>query len=226
VTLRVAIVDDEHLIRSGLRMILDSTANIEVVGEAYDGDSAVELARRERPGVMLMDVRMPNVDGVEATRRIGQLEFDPLPRVLILTTFGDDENVYAALRAGASGFIVKDIPPEELIRAVRLIAEGECVLDPAVTRRFIKHFASSAVASGSASRLDALTERELDVLRLIARGLSNSEIATQLVVAETTVKTHVSHIFGKLGIRERAHAVVVAYECGLVQPGVAGTAPT
>jgi DNA-binding NarL/FixJ family response regulator len=215
---RVLIVDDEQLVRAGFRMILDSELDIEVIGEAADGLQALELSERERPDVVLMDVRMPHLDGVEATRRLAELDIEPLPRVLIVTTFGEDQNLYGALRAGASGFILKDAPSEELVSAVRVLAIGECHLAPALTRRLIDGLANPPRAVGIPSSLNDLTERELHVFRLIASGLSNSEIADELVVSEATVKSHIGHIFAKLELRDRAQAVVLAYETGLVEP--------
>jgi DNA-binding NarL/FixJ family response regulator len=217
-TIRILIADDEQLVRSGLRMILASEADLEVVGEAADGREAVELARRERPDVVVMDVRMPEVDGIEATRRLNELEPESRPRVLMVTTFGEDQYLYGALRAGASGFILKNAPPEELVGAVRVVASGECLLAPPLTRVLIEEIARRPQPVGTPARLNDLTERELDVLRLIAHGLSNAEIADELVVSETTVKSHVAHIFTKQGLRDRSQAVVLAYESGLVKP--------
>ncbi|TMD94419.1 MAG: response regulator transcription factor [Chloroflexi bacterium] len=203
--------------RAGFRMILEAQPDLRVVAEAADGVEAVELARRHRPDVILMDIRMPRMDGVEATRRLAG------HRVLILTTFNLDEYVVEALRAGASGFLLKDAPPEELVRAVRVVAAGEALLSPAVTRTLLDRVVQRLPAAGARAPalLDELTERELEVLRLVARGLSNGEIAAHLVVGETTVKTHVSHLLDKLGLRDRVQAVVLAYELGLVSPGVA-----
>ena len=214
--IRVLIADDQALMRTGFRMILDAQPDIEVVGEAIDGTDAIRLYERFVPDVVVMDVRMPTMDGIEATRRL--TEFDAPARVLILTTFDLDEYVYEALRAGASGFLLKDRPPEELVAAVRVIAAGEGLLAPSVTRRLIEEFAKRA-PSPSRAELTELTDREREVLILIARGLSNGEIARSLYVAETTVKTHVGRILGKLRLRDRAQAVVLAYESGLVQPG-------
>jgi len=217
-TVRVLIADDQQLVRSGFRMILESEQELLVVAEAADGQEAVAAARRLRPDVALIDLRMPVMDGIAATAAIVG---DPaLPtRVLVVTTFDTDEHVYAALRAGASGFLLKDAPPEELAAAVRLIAEGEALLAPSVTRRVIEEFARVSRDPGSRSSLGDLTERELDVLRLVARGLSNSEIAEELTIGETTVKTHIGNILMKLDVRDRAQAVVAAYESGLVVPG-------
>jgi DNA-binding NarL/FixJ family response regulator len=214
--IRVLIADDQALMRAGFRMILDAQPDIEVVGEAIDGTDAIRHYERLGPDVVVMDVRMPAMDGIEATRRLTAAE--PPARVLILTTFDLDEYVYDALRAGASGFLLKDRPPEELVAAVRIVASGDALLAPSVTRRLIEEFATRAPAAAR-TELAELTEREREVLVLIARGLSNTEIARALFVAETTVKTHVGRILAKLRLRDRAQAVVVAYESGLVQPG-------
>jgi DNA-binding NarL/FixJ family response regulator len=214
--IRVLIADDQALMRTGFQMILDVQPDIEVVGEAIDGSDAIRHYERLTPDVVVMDVRMPVMDGIEATRRLTAL--DPPARVLILTTFDLDEYVYEALRAGASGFLLKDRPPEELVAAVRVIAAGEALLAPSVTRRLIEEFAKRA-PTASRAELAELTDREREVLVLMARGLSNREIARSLFVAETTVKTHVGRILGKLRLRDRAQAVVLAYESGLVQPG-------
>ncbi|HEX6492477.1 MAG TPA: response regulator transcription factor [Candidatus Dormibacteraeota bacterium] len=215
-TLRLLVADDQALMRAGFRMILEAQPDLRVVAEAADGAEAVEMAQRHRPDVVLMDIRMPRMDGVEATRRLAG------HRVLILTTFNLDEYVVEALRAGASGFLLKDAPPEELVRAVRVVAAGEALLSPTVTRTLLDRVVQRLPASNAPvpAVLDELTERELEVLRLVARGLSNSEIAAHLVVGETTVKTHVSHLLDKLGLRDRVQAVVLAYELGLVSPGV------
>jgi DNA-binding NarL/FixJ family response regulator len=213
--IRVLLADDQRLVRSGFRMILRDDPELEVVGEAGDGEEAVTLAGDLRPDVVLMDVRMPNVDGIEATRRI-LAGAEPHPRVLVLTTFDLDEYVFAALRAGASGFLLKDAPEEQLGAAIRVAAEGGSMFAPSVTRRLIERFA--AIGEAPAPALDELTARELEVLRLLARGLSNSEIAAELVVSEHTVKTHVARVLGKLDLRDRVQAVVLAYECGLVRP--------
>ena len=203
--------------RGGFRMILDAHDDIEVVGEAIDGRDAVEQYGRTAPDVVVMDVRMPAMDGIEATRRLTVA--DPPARVLILTTFDLDEYVYEALRAGASGFLLKDCPPEELVAAVRVVAAGEALIAPSVTRRLIEEFARRPQRPAAPDGLDELTEREREVLVLMARGRSNAEIAAGLFVAETTVKTHVGHVLAKLRLRDRAQAVVVAYESGLVHPG-------
>jgi DNA-binding NarL/FixJ family response regulator len=214
--IRVLIADDQALMRTGFRMILDAQDDIEVVGEAIDGEDAMRRFQQLSPDVVVMDVRMPTMDGIEATRRLSALELPA--RVLILTTFDLDEYVYEALRAGASGFLLKDRPPEELVAAVRVISSGEALLAPSVTRRLIEEFAKRAPA-GKPTELDELTEREREVLVLMAKGLSNAEIARALFVAETTVKTHVGRVLHKLGLRDRAQAVVLAYESGLVHPG-------
>ena len=214
-TIRVLIVDDQELMRAGFRMILDGEPDIDVVAEAGDGIEAISRAEAESPDVIVMDIRMPRLDGVEATRRL------PRHRVLILTTFDLDEYVIEALRAGASGFLLKDAPPQQLIDAVRVIASGEAMLSPAITRRLLDHVAprlEPVSPEPAHARLDQLTARETEVLRLLARGLSNSEIAGRLVVGETTVKTHVSHVLAKLGLRDRAQAMVLAYDTGLVTP--------
>jgi len=215
--LRVVVVDDQALMRTGFRMILES-AGIDVVAEAADGREALDIVRQSRPDVVLMDIRMPELDGVEATR---QLCADPdvHSRVLILTTFDLDEYVYSALRAGAAGFLLKDTPPEQLIDAVRVVADGESLLAPSVTRRLVEEFARNAPATTSAPGIEELTERETEVLVAMARGLSNAEIAAALFVGETTVKTHVGRVLMKLGVRDRVQAVVVAYESGIVRPG-------
>jgi DNA-binding NarL/FixJ family response regulator len=214
--IRVLIADDQALMRTGFRMILDAQEDMEVVGEAIDGADAIRQFEKLEPDVVVMDVRMPTMDGIEATRRLAALERPA--RVLILTTFDLDDYVYEALRAGASGFLLKDRPPEELVAAVRVIATGEALLAPSVTRRLIEEFARRAPAV-KPTELDELTEREREVLVLMARGLSNAEIARALFVAETTVKTHVGRVLHKLRLRDRAQAVVLAYESGLVQPG-------
>ncbi|HEX6130665.1 MAG TPA: response regulator transcription factor [Actinomycetota bacterium] len=216
-TTRVLIADDQALMRGGFRMILDAEDDLEVVGEAIDGADAVRRYEALRPDVVVMDVRMPTIDGIEATRRLTAA--DPPARVLILTTFDLDEYVYEALRAGASGFLLKDRPPEELVAAVRVVAAGDALLAPTVTRRLIEEFARRPPAPAAPPGFETLTEREREVLVLIARGLSNAEIASALFVAETTVKTHVGRVLAKLRLRDRAQAVVVAYESGLVTPG-------
>lgn len=215
---RTVVVDDQALVRTGFGMILDSESDIEVVAEAANGREGIELCRRHRPDVVLMDIRMPELDGIEATRVI-TADDSLATRVLILTTFDLDEYVYDALRAGASGFLLKDTPPDDLIAAVRVLAAGEALLAPSVTRRLIEEFAASGSGYRAVDGLDELTEREVEVLRLMARGLSNVEIAEQLFLGETTVKTHVSRVLTKLGLRDRVQAVVAAYESGLVRPG-------
>jgi len=214
--IRVLIADDQALVRGGFRMILEARDDFEVVGEAANGLEAVELAERLRPDVILMDVRMPELDGVEATRRL--VAADSPARILILTTFDLDEYVHAAIRAGASGFLLKDVEPEQLVSAVRVVAAGDALLAPTVTRRLLERFAQLPDERRPAS-LDELTSRELETLRLLASGRSNAEIAEALVVTEATVKTHVSSILRKLGVRDRVQAVVVAYDTGLVRPG-------
>jgi DNA-binding NarL/FixJ family response regulator len=213
VSIRVLVADDQAMVRAGFRMLLSGEPGIEVVGEARTGLEAVREAVRERPSVVLMDIRMPELDGIEATRRI--LAADPTARVLVLTTFDLDEYVYAALRAGASGFVLKDDPPEQLITAVRTVAAGDALLSPAVTKQVIAHFTHLPDPTPPAA-LHELTGRERDILRLVAGGLSNAEIAQQLWIGETTVKTHVGHILTKLGLRDRVQAVVLAHRTGLV----------
>jgi len=220
VTIRVLIVDDQPLLRTGFRMILDAEPDIDVVGEAGDGREAIEAAGRLRPDLVLMDIRMPVMDGVEATRLLAGAGVEHPVRVLVLTTFDLDEYIVEALRNGASGFLLKDAPAEQLIGAIRVIADGGALLAPAVTRRLLDAFAHRLprANAGAATTAD-LTERELEVLRLMATGMSNAEIAGELVVSETTVKTHVSRVLMKLDLRDRVQAVVFAYESGLVQPG-------
>jgi DNA-binding NarL/FixJ family response regulator len=219
-TIRVGVCDDQKLLRDGLRVQLGLAADIEIVGEAADGEQAVELARGARPDVLLMDVRMPTMDGIEATRRIAADPGTEGVRVLILTTFDLDEHVYAALSAGASGYLLKDATPEEIVHAIRVVALGESLLAPTVTSRLVREFASRPTSGRPRPELaSALTERELEVLALVARGLSNAELAERLVVSHATAKTHVSRILAKLGLRDRAQLVVVAYEAGLVVPG-------
>ena len=217
--LRVLLADDQPLMRAGFRMILDAESDLVVVGEAADGVQAVELAGWTCPDVVLMDIRMPRLDGIEATRRLTSPGGARPPRVLVLTTFDLDEYVYGALRAGASGFLLKDAPPEELIYAIHVVAGGESLLAPSVTRRLIADLATRPAPVPEAPELASLTGRERDVLMLMARGRSNREIAEQLVVAETTVKTHVGRVLTKLGLRDRVQAVVLAYEQGLIRPG-------
>jgi DNA-binding NarL/FixJ family response regulator len=219
VSIRVAIVDDQALMRDGFGMILDAQADIEVVGDAENGRLGVELCRRTRPDVVLMDVRMPVLDGIEATRLVTS-DPDLATRVLVLTTFDLDEYVYGAMRAGASGYLLKDTPAADLVAAVRVIAQGEALLSPSVTRRLIEHFANEPEPGSTDLALpDDLTEREREALVLLAHGLSNREIAARMYIGEATAKTHVSHLLTKLGVRDRVQAVVLAYECGLVRPG-------
>jgi DNA-binding NarL/FixJ family response regulator len=218
VTVRVLIADDQALVRTGFRLILESEDDIDVVGEADNGREAIDLAARLRPHVVLMDIRMPKLDGIEATRRLLAGTSDG-PRVLMLTTFDLDEYVYEALSAGASGFLLKDVPAEQLASGVRLVAQGEALLAPSVTRRLIQEFAQRSRPAKSDAALDDVTSRELEVLKLVARGLSNAEIADALIVSATTVKTHVARLLMKLGVRDRVQLVVLAYETGLVQPG-------
>jgi DNA-binding NarL/FixJ family response regulator len=216
--IRVLLADDQELVREGFRMILDAQDDIEVVAEAADGAEAVSLARERRPDVVLMDVRMPGTDGIEATRRLFA-RGDAQTRVLILTTFDLDEYVYEAMKAGASGFLLKDVPRTQLIEGVRTVARGDALLSPTITRRLVEQFVRRPRPEGVPSELTDLTERELEVMRLVARGLSNGEIARQLHVSDATVKTHVARILQKLRLRDRVQAVVLAYETGLVQPG-------
>ncbi len=220
--IRVLIADDQALLRGGFRMILESQEDIEVVGEAGDGRDALEQARALEPDVVLMDIRMPELDGLEATRQL--VGGDGAPRVLILTTFDLDEYVYEALRAGASGFLLKDVPPEQLAAGIRVVADGQALLAPSITKRLIQEFAAVAPAMPEPPRgMDELTPRELEVFKLVARGLSNAEIAAELIVSETTVKTHVARMLMKLGLRDRVQAVVLAYEHGVAIPGQAGS---
>ena len=217
-SLRVVVADDQSMVRAGFRSLLNEEPGLEVVGEAADGEQAVAAVRRFRPDVALMDIRMPNVDGLEATRRIGQ-ETALRSRVVILTTFERDDYVFEALRAGASGFLLKNAPPEELVHAVRIVAAGDALLAPSVTRRVIEQYAQRPAPPKHDPGLGRLTEREAEVLRLLATGKSNAELATQLYLGEGTIKTHVSHLLAKLGLRDRVQAVVFAYESGLVEPG-------
>lgn len=218
--IRVLVADDQQLVRAGFKLIIDGEPGMTVIGEARDGFEAVDLARKRAPDVVLLDIRMPGMDGLTAARRIiAQTEC----RVLLLTTFDADEYVFEGLRAGASGFLLKDLPPEQLCWAVRSIAAGNALIDPVVTRRLILRFAAAAGATGETpTPLKELTARELDVLRLLARGRSNAEISRELVVEESTVKTHVGRILMKLGLRDRVQAVVLAYECGFITPDLLG----
>ncbi|MGH2985398.1 MAG: response regulator [Solirubrobacterales bacterium] len=219
-SIRVLIADDQALVRSGFRMVLDAEDDLEVVGEAANGRQVIDSVRRLKPDVVLMDIRMPELDGIAATREIAGAEGGALARVLILTTFDLDEYVYDALGAGASGFLLKDAPPDQLISGIRVVAAGEALLAPAITRRLIEDFSRARPARAETPPgLDELTPRELEVLGLLARGLSNAEIAESLIVGETTVKTHVARVLMKLGLRDRVQAVVLAYESGLVTPG-------
>ena len=220
---RLLIADDQALVRAGFRMILDAEDDLEVIGEATDGLDAVEQAKRLKPDVVLMDIRMPELDGIEATRRLLAQAGEHPVRVLMLTTFDLNEYVYEALRAGASGFLLKDVPPEQLAAGIRIVAQGEALLAPSITKRLIQEFAAAAPVSAPPPKgLDELTARELEVFRLIARGLSNAEIAAELIVSETTVKTHVARVLMKLGLRDRVQAVVLAYEAGIAVPGRSG----
>jgi DNA-binding NarL/FixJ family response regulator len=219
-TIRVAIVDDQALMRDGFTMILDAQPDIDVVGDAENGRLGVELCQRTRPDVVLMDIRMPVMDGIEATRRITESS-DCQTRVLVLTTFDLDEYVYAAMRAGASGYLLKDTPAKELVAAVRVIAQGDALLSPSVTKRLIEEFARQPEPEAVAAALpDDLTDREREALELLAHGLSNREIAAAMYIGEATAKTHVSRLLTKLGVRDRVQAVVLAYETGIVRPGV------
>lgn len=222
-TVRVLLADDQALVRSGFRKLLEAEPGIEVVAEASDGLEAIEKARLHRPDVVLMDIRMPRVDGLQAAARIVALT-NPTPRILVLTTYDLDEYIFEALTAGASGFLLKDSPPEELIAAIRIVVAGEALLAPAVTRRLIEAFVSMPRVSPQARRqLDGLTARETEVLHLVARGLSNAEIAAELHLGEATVKSHVGNLLMKLELRDRVQAVVLAYESGLVKPGTHST---
>ena len=217
-SIRVLIADDQALVRAGFRKLLESAPDVEVVGEAADGREAVDQARRLRPTLVLMDIRMPRLDGIKATRRL-TADRDRT-RVLILTTFGLDDYVYEALRAGASGFMLKDAPPEELLAAVEIVARGEALIAPAVTRSVIEEFVRRSPAPGPPQpTLEQLTVREREVLELLARGLSNAEIAERLVVSSGTVKTHIAHLLSKLNLRDRIQAVILAYEAGVITPG-------
>ena len=220
-TIRVLLVDDQELVRTGFRMILADEDGIEVVGEAANGREAVDSAARLRPDVIVMDIRMPVMDGVEATQRLAGDDAGPGPRVLVLTTFDGDEHVLEALRAGASGFLLKDVAPTDFVRAIRVVAAGDALIAPSVTRRLLDRFARLSIPADEryADALRQLTPREHEVLKLVAQGLSNGEIAERLTLAEPTVKTHVSHLLMKLDLRDRAQLVVLAYEVGIVRPG-------
>jgi DNA-binding NarL/FixJ family response regulator len=219
---RVLIADDQALVRAGFRMILEAEQDVEVVGEASDGGEAVDEVRRLRPDVVLMDVRMPDLDGIEATRQL-MADSAVSAKVVMLTTFDMDEYVYEALQAGASGFLLKDVPPEQLVDGIRAVASGDALLAPSITKRVIEEFVSRprTAAPTPPPEVEELTDRELEVLKQVARGLSNAEIAQELFVSEATVKTHVAHVFRKLGLRDRVQAVVFAYESGLVHPSAA-----
>jgi DNA-binding NarL/FixJ family response regulator len=217
-SIRVLLVDDQTMVRAGLRMILEAEPDIQVVGEAEDGTKAITAVRTLQPDVVLMDIQMPVMNGLEATRRMVHEE-ERSTRVLILTTFERDDYIFEALRSGASGFILKNAPPEDLVTAVRVVAEGNSLLAPSVTRRIIAEFAQRPVRPSIKSEVEHLTGREIEVLQLIARGQTNAEIASELVVSEATIKTHVSNLLTKLGLRDRVQAVVYAYESGLIQPG-------
>jgi len=219
-TIRVILADDERLVRSGLRMIIEAEPDLSIVAEAADGSEAIDAARRVPADVVLMDVRMPNIDGLTATRRI--VETAPRPRVIVLTTFDLDEYVFEALRAGASGYLLKDAPERELIAAIHVASDGGSILAAPLTRRLIERFAAIPDPAVLRPELDRLTPRETEVLQLIARGLSNAEIAAELVVTEHTAKTHVAHILDKLGLRDRVQAVILAYESGVIRPGTPG----
>jgi len=214
--IRVLLVDDQALVRTGFRMILDQTPDITVVGEASSGTEAIDLTPAARPDIVLMDIRMPGMDGIEATRRLLDSGRAQSPRIIILTTFDLDEYVFAGLQAGASGFLLKDTLAADLLAAVRTVAAGEAVAAPSVTRRLIEHFVTAKTIQRDDSRLTALTMREREVLTLIAQGLNNPEIAERLVLSETTVKTHINHILAKLGLRDRVQAVILGYQTGLV----------
>jgi DNA-binding NarL/FixJ family response regulator len=217
--IRVLLADDQALVRAGFRALIESEADLQVVGEARDGEEAIAMTASLAPDVVLMDIRMPRMDGIEATRRIASDDGLRRTRVVILTTFETDENVFDGLRAGASGFLVKDTEPAELLQALRVVAGGEALLSPGVTRRLIAEFASATPPPRRSARLDDLTERELEVMALVGAGLSNDEIAARLVVSPATAKTHVSRVMSKLDARDRAQVVVMAYESGLVIPG-------
>ena len=217
-SIKVLLVDDQAMVRAGIHMILEAENDIHVIGEAEDGAKAVVSAHKLKPEVVLMDIQMPLLNGLEATRQITQTPGNTC-RILILTTFERDDYVFEALRAGASGFILKNAPPEDLIAAVRVVAEGNALLAPSVTRRIIHEFAQRTPRNDLKEKLSSLTEREIEVLRLISKGKTNAEIAADLFVGETTVKTHISNLFAKLDLRDRVQAVVYAYESGLIQPG-------
>jgi len=222
--IRIVIADDQPLVRAGLKMMLEVEPDIEIAGEAADGDEAIRVVRDLAPDVVLMDVRMPRRDGISATRLLLDGRLSSPPKVLILTTFDLDEYVYEALRAGASGFVLKDLSPEQLVEAIRVVAGGEALLAPTVTRRLIEEFARHAPAPVPPKAFEELTPREIEVFGLIARGMSNAEIAESLVVSDATIKTHVARVLMKLGLRDRIQAVVLAYETGIITPGEGGPA--
>ncbi len=222
-TIKVLIADDQAMVRAGFRMVLNAETDIEVVGEAGDGEQAVVSARRLHPDVVLMDIRMPRLDGIQATRRLLDAP-GAVPRVLILTTFDLDEYVYEALHAGASGFLLKNAPPERLVEGIRVVSQGEALLAPSVTRRVIEEFVHQPRSGNPPSELEGLTAREQEVLALLAHGRTNEEIAAELVVSRGTAKTHVARVLGKLGLRDRIQAVIFAYENGLVKAGTGSTA--
>jgi DNA-binding NarL/FixJ family response regulator len=217
-SIAVAIADDQPLVRAGLQMIIDAADGMHLVAEATNGREAIESVRRTRPDVVLMDIRMPAFDGIEATRQITTASDHP-PRIIILTTFDLDDYVYGALRAGASGFLLKDVSPEHLVQAIRTVANGDGLLSPAVTTRIIEAFVQGSTHAPVPAAISELTPRELEIFTLIARGLSNSDIAETLVLSNATVKTHVTKIFSKLGLRDRVQAVVLAYETAIIRPG-------
>ena len=221
-TVRLLLVDDDDLVRTGLKMILDSDADLDVIGEAANGVEALAMLDRLNPDVILMDIQMPEMDGIEATRRIGEKSpGDEGPRVLVLTTFEQDEYVFQVLRAGASGFLLKRTPADDLIAGIKVVAEGDSLLSPSVTRRLINEFAHTSASQAEADpsgRLDSLTEREMEVLQLVSKGLSNQEIADEFVLSEGTIKTHVKRILAKLEVRDRTQAVIFAYNAGIIQP--------
>jgi len=218
-SIRVLIVDDQAMVRAGFKLFLEAEADFEVVGEAEDGEKAIVAVRKCKPDVILMDVQMPVMDGLEATRQILAPGSESTTRILILTTFERDEYIFEALHSGASGFILKNAPPEDLIHAIRVVAEGNALLAPSVTRRIIEEYLKKPLAGKQVETLEQLTERETEVLRLMARGKTNAEIAEDLYIGEATVKTHVSNVLTKLNLRDRVQAVVLAYESGLIQPG-------
>jgi DNA-binding NarL/FixJ family response regulator len=221
-SVRVLIADDQALVRAGFKMILEAEPEIQVVGEAEDGVEAVEMIKRLKPDVALMDIRMPRLNGLEATRQITNGGGDVQTRVLVLTTFDLNEYVYEALRAGASGFLLKDVPSEQLVAGIHVVARGEALLAPSITRRLIEEFAKNQpVERTPPKEVEELTAREMEVFKLIARGMSNAEVAAELIVSETTVKTHVARVLMKLHLRDRVQAVVYAYESGMIQPGAA-----